>query len=135
MTAGSAWEASGRYEGRMATTTFLSWLPFGAVPEVPAKQLAKALTGPNPPQLLDVRTKSEHRNGHLKGAVNAPISSLARVLPGLKLDKSRPVVAICLSAHRSIPAVRILKDAGFDAVQLAGGMQSWRAAKLPEVTS
>ena len=116
------------------STNFMSWLPFGSVPEMPAKDLAKALAGPNPPQLLDVRTKSEHRSGHLKGSLNAPISSLARLLPGLKLDKSRPVVAICLSAHRSIPAVRILKDAGFEAVQLAGGMQSWRAARLPEET-
>lgn len=111
---------------------YMAYLPFGTVPEMPAKDLAKALKGPNPPQLLDVRTKSEHKNGHVKGALNAPISSLARLLPNLKLDKSRPVVAICLSAHRSIPAVRILKDAGFEAVQLAGGMQSWRAARLPE---
>ena len=118
----------------MATSTFMSWLPFGAVPELKAKELAKALKGPNPPQVLDVRTKSEHRSGHVRGSLNAPISSLARVLPGLKLDKTRPVVAICLTAHRSIPAVRILKDAGFDAKQLAGGMHSWRAARLPEET-
>ena len=116
-------------------SNIMTWLPFGTVPEMPADELVKALKSPNPPQLLDVRTKSEHRSGHLKGSLNAPISSLARLLPGLKLDKARPVVAICLSAHRSIPAVRILQDAGFEAVQLAGGMQSWRAARLPEETS
>ena len=38
----------------------------------------------------------------------------------------RPVVAICLSAHRSIPAARLLRAHGFpDAAQLAGGMLAW----------
>lgn len=113
---------------------FFTTLPFGEVPELPASELAKKLKGPNPPQIVDVRTKSEHKSGHVRGAINAPISSLARTLPNLKLDKSRPVVAICLTAHRSIPAVRMLIDAGYDAVQLAGGMRSWREAGLPEVT-
>jgi rhodanese-related sulfurtransferase len=51
----------------------------------------------------------------------------------LELSYDRQVLAICLSAHRSISAVRALKELGFDALQLEGGMQSWRAAGLPEV--
>jgi rhodanese-related sulfurtransferase len=43
------------------------------------------------------------------------------------------VVAICLSAHRSPPAVRLLSRAGYDARQLEGGMLAWRAAGLPVV--
>jgi rhodanese-related sulfurtransferase len=43
------------------------------------------------------------------------------------------VVAICLTAHRSIPAVRLLRENGFEARQLQGGMLAWRAAQLPEV--
>jgi len=42
------------------------------------------------------------------------------------------VVAICLTAHRSIPAVRLLASEGFEATQLKGGMLAWRAAGLPE---
>ena len=45
---------------------------------------------------------------------------------------SRPVVAICLTAHRSIPAVRLLHRHGFAAAHLAGGMLAWRAAGFPE---
>jgi rhodanese-related sulfurtransferase len=110
----------------------LSWLPFGQVPELAATQLKEALEGPNPPQLVDVRSHGEYRHGHIQGAVSAPITSLASVLAELRLDPKRPVVAICLSAHRSIPAVRLLRQKGFEASQLAGGMYAWRAAELPE---
>lgn len=110
------------------------WLPFGKVPEIPARRLAHDLVRVPPPQLLDVRSEGEFRRGHVRGAVNAPIQALARRLPSLGLDPARPVVAVCLTAHRSIPAVRLLRAKGFEAVQLAGGMLAWRAAGLLEST-
>jgi rhodanese-related sulfurtransferase len=109
------------------------WLPFGTVPETHPVRLAQLLGSPEEPQLLDVRTEQEFRRGHLRGAVSAPIGSLRRRLGEIGLDRSRPVVAICLSAHRSIPAVRLLRNAGFEATQLAGGMLAWRSAGFPEV--
>jgi rhodanese-related sulfurtransferase len=108
------------------------WLPFGGVPEIPAPRLAKDLVAIPPPQLVDVRTEAEFRRGRLRGAVSAPIQSLAERLPALGLDRARPVVAICLTAHRSIPAVRLLRLRGFDAAHLAGGMLAWREAGFPE---
>ena len=108
------------------------WLPFGPVPELPAAALAEALASQAPPQLLDVRTTREFAAGHIEGAVNVPVTALAERLPGLALHPARPVVAICLTAHRSIPAVRLLRGHGLEGLQLAGGMLAWRAAGLPE---
>jgi rhodanese-related sulfurtransferase len=108
------------------------WLPFGKVPEIAAVQLAKDLGRVEPPQVVDVRTEAEFAQGHVRGAVNAPIQTLASRLGGLELDPARRVVAVCLTAHRSIPAVRLLRSKGFDAVQLAGGMLAWRAAGFGE---
>jgi rhodanese-related sulfurtransferase len=108
------------------------WLPFGRVPEIAARRLAMDLDGAPPPQLLDVRTEGEFRRGHLRGALSVPIAGLPSRLPSLALDRARPVVAICLTAHRSIPAVRLLREAGYDAAQLRGGMLAWRAAGYPE---
>ena len=116
----------------MAPLSLPWWLPFGTVPEIPATRLARDLASVPAPQLVDVRTGAEFRNGHVAGAISAPITSLAQALPGLGLDPARRVVAICLTAHRSIPAVRLLRARGFDAAQLAGGMLAWRAAGLPE---
>jgi len=108
------------------------WLPFGGTPEIGATELARALESAAPPQLVDVRSRAEFDRGHIRGALSAPITSLATRVESLPLDVARPVVAICFSAHRSIPAVRLLKQRGFEASQLAGGMLAWRAAKLPE---
>lgn len=113
--------------------SFLSWLPIGAVPETSAEGLAAALRRSPAPQLVDVRSPDEFASGHVAGAVNVPIGSFSARLPDLGLDPSRPVVAICLSAIRSAPAVRMLRAQGFDAAHLAGGMHAWRAAGLPEV--
>jgi rhodanese-related sulfurtransferase len=108
------------------------WLPFGRVPEVEPASLAALLDREPRPQVLDVRTPAEFMRGHVRGAVNVAVTSLPSRLESLGLDRSRPVVAICLTAHRSIPATRLLRQRGFEAVQLTGGMLAWRAARLPE---
>ncbi|MEA3275975.1 MAG: rhodanese-like domain-containing protein [Pseudomonadota bacterium] len=108
------------------------WVPLGRAPELSAKALQAELSGSSPPYLLDVRTRIEWRKSRIPGAVNVPIGELRRRLPELRLDPERPVVAICLSAHRSIPAVRLLELEGFGgARQLKGGMLAWWKAKLP----
>jgi rhodanese-related sulfurtransferase len=111
------------------------WLPFGRVPEVRPADLVAELASRTGPVLLDVRTPGEFASGHISGAVNVPVTSLPGRLPSLGLPSGRPVVAICLSAHRSPPAVRLLLRGGVDARQLAGGMIAWRLAGLPLVRS
>lgn len=113
----------------------LSWLPFGSVDELSARELREKLqTDGKNWQLIDVRSRGEFAGGHIAKARNVPIETFEKRLPELKLDPNRPVVAICLSAHRSPPAVRLLKQAGFThAYQLAGGMMSWHREKLPIV--
>lgn len=107
-------------------------MPFGNVPEISPEELDRRISGPFPPQLLDVRTALEWRKGRIRGAVHIPINELRRRLGQSGMDPKRPVVAICLTAHRSIPAVRLLQRQGFkDAAQLAGGMQAWRRRGLP----
>jgi rhodanese-related sulfurtransferase len=108
------------------------WVPFGRVPEIEPASLASRLDRAPCPQVIDVRTPGEFARGHVRGAVNVPVTSLRSLLESLDLDRSRPVVTICLTAHRSIPATRLLRQRGFEAVQLAGGMLAWRAAGLPE---
>ncbi len=109
----------------------LWWLPFGRVPEMPAAELHRQLQT-DPPRIIDVRTVTEYRRSRISGAESVPITELRKRLPTLGLDPNRPVVTVCLSAHRSIPAVRLLQAHGFPHVrQLAGGMLSWWRAELP----
>jgi len=107
------------------------WSPFGQVPEIAAGELHDRIAHGAQIQLLDVRTRREFAHGHIAGAVNVPIQSFRRELPQLGLDGSKPVVAICKTAHRSPAATRVLRAQGFEAVQLAKGMDEWRRQRLP----
>lgn len=110
------------------------WIPFGSVPEISPRELHGKLAGGPVPHILDVRTPREWRASRIEGAVNVPITSLRAEMESLDLEPGRPVVAICLSAHRSIPAVRALRETGLvDVRQLQGGMLAWWKAGLPVV--
>lgn len=107
------------------------WLSFGRVPEISAIELSELVKNGGA-QLIDVRTPAEFVAGHVAGARNVPINTFKQMLPKLALDPKRPIVAICATAHRSPPAVRLLRAAGYEnAAQLKNGMLSWYAAKLP----
>lgn len=109
------------------------WKLSGRVAEVNADELEEMLNGPNPPQLIDVRTQAEWELGHIEGAVNVPLGQLEEQQDFLPFDQGEPVVAICLTAHRSIPTVRLLQRHGYEAVQLKGGMLAWRKQGKREV--
>lgn len=109
--------------------TIGTWLPFGRVPEVAPRALAGRLDSV---VVLDVRTTAEHSASRIPGALSVPIQELARRIDELELSTDEEIVVICLSAHRSIPAVRLLRERGFArAAQLHGGMLAWWAAGLP----
>lgn len=111
---------------------FFSWIPFGKVPEIKADKLSRMLNDGSRPQILDVRTELEWRTSHIPGAISTPVTHFSAALAELQLDKNRPIIAICLSAHRSIPAVRTLRELGYrNSYQLKGGMLAWWHAKLP----
>lgn len=109
------------------------WKLHGEAPELSAAEvLARVERGEV--QILDVRTPAEFRRGHIAGAISVPLGALEDAADDLPLDPNVPVVAVCLTAHRSIAAVRLLSRRGWDIVQLRGGMRAWRAEGLPEVT-
>jgi sulfur dioxygenase len=83
-------------------------------------------------QVLDVREPDEFNGplGHVAGAKLVPLKSL--VTEADKLDKSRPIVAVCRSGARSAQATVLLGKAGFQKVaNLSGGMLRWRAQRFP----
>jgi rhodanese-related sulfurtransferase len=100
-----------------------------AVPEVdPAA--AQRLADEHDALLLDVREDGEWIAGHAPGAVHLRLGLLAEQRP----EPGRRIVAVCRSGARSARATEVLNQWGYDAVNLAGGMQAWAAAGLPVVT-
>jgi rhodanese-related sulfurtransferase len=72
--------------------------------------------------LLDVRENDEWTAGHAQR-----LDELASALP------ERPVRVVCRSGGRSARVTAYLTQAGWDAVNVEGGMQAWAAAGRPMV--
>lgn len=114
---------------------FKNWLSFEPVAEISAQALREMMAKPVV-QCIDVRSGFEWRSSRIEGAINLPIHRFNEARVGrLGFDKDLPVIVICLSAHRSMPAVRLLHSMGFQrAMQLKGGMQQWWKSKYPTVS-
>ncbi|MFB9906492.1 rhodanese-like domain-containing protein [Allokutzneria oryzae] len=80
-------------------------------------------------KLLDVREHDEWNAGHAPGALHIPLGELAERLAELPADGELHV--ICRAGGRSARAVAFLNQNGWDAINVAGGMQSWHAAGKP----
>jgi phage shock protein E len=72
--------------------------------------------------IIDVRTKAEYQQGHIKGSMNLPLNNLADNLA--KLPKAKPIILCCASGMRSSQARSILKANGFTEVHDGGGWSS-----------
>jgi len=82
--------------------------------------------------LLDVRHPEEWEAGHAPEAVFLPLDELGDRYTELPTD--RTIVVICRSGARSARATEALVGAGYNAVNLAGGMKAWVAEGLACVT-
>ena len=79
--------------------------------------------------VVDVRQPAEWQSGTIPGAARVPLTHLGGYLEELPRDCQ--LLTICASNHRSPLAARRLKNAGFDVLDVAGGMEAWREAGLP----
>jgi rhodanese-related sulfurtransferase len=83
-------------------------------------------------QVIDVCDPVEYAAGHVVGAKNIPLDTLADKAKGLPGNKTIPLVVVCASGARSAKAVVQLKALGYENAQtLAGGLKAWREANLP----
>lgn len=83
-------------------------------------------------QIVDVRWPNEWEAGRIEGAVHIPLDELEDRLD--EIDRSRPVVTVCRTGSRSGQAAEELREGGFQAENLDGGMQAWADAGLQVTT-
>ena len=87
----------------------------------------------NSATVIDLRSADAFGRGHIVGARNiSPEDVDARIE---KLDRTKPVVAVCDSGITSGRVVDKLRKAGFESAWgLKGGMNAWTQDGLPVVT-
>jgi rhodanese-related sulfurtransferase len=83
--------------------------------------------------LLDIREADEWDAGHAPEAVWIPMGELQARLDEVPAD--RRIVAICRTGSRSRAVAAALLGAGYDAVNLDGGMRAWAAEDYEVVAS
>ncbi len=87
----------------------------------------KGLMANRQPLLVDVRSASEYRSGHIPGATNIPLQQISRHLNQIPTD--RPVVLYCSTGYRSAMGVMTLHLLNYDNVLgFPPSFAGWKAA-------
>jgi len=76
--------------------------------------------------LIDVREPAEHSETRIEGAELIPLGTVRDAIGRLPTD--RPIIVHCRSGARSARAVAVLREAGLEAYNLAGGILAWARA-------
>jgi rhodanese-related sulfurtransferase len=92
--------------------------------QIPADEAIALVAGDG--WLLDVREQNEWDAGHSPEAHLIPMGEVMDRLDEIPLDSE--VVVICHSGYRSWQVTKALVDGGYDAVNVAGGMEAWQSA-------
>src|SRR3982751_6985989 len=99
------------------------------VPTVEVAQVPDPL--PDGLTVLDVREPVEWQYGRIDGAVHIPLTEIPARAEELPVDQQ--LLVVCKVGGRSAQATAFLREKGFEAINLAGGMIDWVEAGRPMV--
>ncbi|MBU6392207.1 MAG: rhodanese-like domain-containing protein [Planctomycetota bacterium] len=100
------------------------------VKNISAKQAKELIDNEKDVFILDVRTKEEYREFHIKGSHLIPIQELERNIN--KIPKDKKVIVHCASGNRSAQACETLKDKGLkELYNIEGGILKWQKEGYP----
>ncbi len=93
-----------------------------AATELGPKQAAEMIAQVDA-QLIDVRQDSEWEAGRIAGARHIPLDTLPT--RSGEIARDQPVIFQCRSGARSAMATQAFRASGFEAYNLAGGLEAW----------
>jgi rhodanese-related sulfurtransferase len=77
--------------------------------------------------ILDVRTPSEFKSGHIPGAKSVPVNNFASSVSQFEKYKDKTVIVHCASGGRSPAAVRVLLKNNFSQIyHMNRGLNGWK---------
>ncbi|MBI3288736.1 MAG: molybdopterin-synthase adenylyltransferase MoeB [Elusimicrobia bacterium] len=101
------------------------------IPEISVQDLKAKIDKKEKFVLLDVREPHEYEIAKIPGSTLIPLGALAARYT--ELDKAAKLVVHCKMGGRSARAVSFLREKGYDAVNVAGGITAWAAEIDPSV--
>jgi rhodanese-related sulfurtransferase len=94
-----------------------------------AEEARELIAGPDSVQVFDLRPQEEFAEGRIPGAKNVDPEDLDSAVSDLSEEEQ--VIVVCADGERSGEIAARLRDEGFDAAIIQGGMGSWTSDKLP----
>jgi glyoxylase-like metal-dependent hydrolase (beta-lactamase superfamily II) len=117
-------------------------MPDNALPQIPPQELAERLDRGEAVQVLDVRAPEKVERGRIElGSeleFHAQPNSRLFAMPDVKelqLDPSRPIAVICNHGNSSKKATAFLRERGYEAYSVVGGMAAWETVYVARALS
>ncbi len=111
--------------------SFAAWQAAGEkidmIVEIEADELAMDLPHDKKIMMVDVRREAEFADGHVKGAINIPLSEMTDPASMANLDENKNIYVYCAGGYRSIIAASLLKRQGIH--NLYNVMDGWSKIK------
>ncbi len=98
----------------------------GKYTSITQKEAKKRMDENSEAIILDVRTKDEYTEGHIKNAILVPNETISNVPPKELPDKNAEILVYCRSGRRSKEAAGKLAAMGYKKVLEFGGINSWK---------
>jgi rhodanese-related sulfurtransferase len=99
-------------------------------PQIEPATLSEKLSADPRPLVLDVRQPQEvQTDGRVADSLLIPMNELPARIG--ELPRDREIVAICKRGQRSWNVAQWLRQQGYDASSLSGGLDAWTAGGLP----
>src|SRR3954470_17444888 len=112
------------------------------LPQIPPEELAERLERGESLQVLDVRAPEKVARGHVALGPElefhaVPNSQLFKLpdLSNLKLDAARTIAVICGHGNSSKQATAFLRERGYEAYSVTGGMAAWETVYVARALS
>lgn len=85
--------------------------------------------------VVDVRSVSDYRKGHILNAVHVPLAGIDERAKEISKDRDRTVICYCAIGSAAPQACAKLRKLGYhDVHALKGGLAAWQSAGLPVTT-
>ena len=110
---------------------FISACTAQDLPSISAEQAAQMKVESDSVIFVDVRTPEEFSGplGHIDDAILIPLNTLEQDISKLDKYKNNQIVVYCRSGNRSQAATRYLRENGFEAINMLGGIKAWNSLK------
>jgi rhodanese-related sulfurtransferase len=99
-----------------------------SLPEIPPQEARERIA--SGALHIDVRERDEYAARHIPGATLLPLSEFMERYE-TELPDEGEIVVSCRSGARSGRVVAFLRERGYDAVNLGGGILDWEAEGFP----